>query len=235
VTQYSKVQCCSVAAGLCLLLAAGCGRGGAVERTIVKEASDGSLLVKVKADVAMGAQGPCVRCEITVKNVGRETLVIFNDRKLPNVMGMPEGLADVFYGMREMPLYRSWFSEEVLVWRYLLPEDDFVYIVEVWNPLDEQGYYGNPWIDDPASAGYVPYEKRDRYSKQYDPAFVQKHCFWRHIRTRVGYLNLAQCNPAIDMDAQRFLSGYFEVVVDGKKRTLFSLQKEVEVRFDVGR
>jgi hypothetical protein len=231
-------QCGSVAflaSGLCVLLAAGCGRSGVIERAIVVEASDTSLSVKVKADVAMGAQGPCVRCEITFKNVGREILVIFNDRKLPNVMGMPEGVADVFYGIRRMPHYREWFSEEVLVWRCLLPEDEFVYIVTVWNPLDERGYYGNPWIDDPESPGYVPYEKRDRWSEHYDPGLAQKHCFWHHMRIRVAYLDLSQCKPAFDLDAQEFLSEHFDVVVGGKKCTLFSLQREVEIRFDVGR
>jgi hypothetical protein len=171
-----------------------------------------------------------VRCAVAVKNVSQRNLIVFGDRQLPTVLCLPGGTADVFYGLTKDPGYQERFTSEELGWQHLLPKDEIVYVFILWNPLDEDAYYGNPWIDNPQSEHFIPYAKQFPNSEEYDPVIMKRHCLWHELRVRVGYLDLSDCRPLFDLDSAPKLNGRASVMLGTKQVGLIDLQKKVEVR-----
>jgi len=183
----------------------------------------------VRAEVLVGRDGPCVRCEVAVKNVSQRFLVVFNDRQLPTVLCLPGGTADVFYGLTKDPGYQERFTSEELGWQHLLPEEEIVHVFILWNPLGEHAYYGNPWIDNPQSEHFIPFAKQVPDSEQYDPVIMRRHCLWHELQVRVGYLDISDCRTAFDVDLSPPLGEGMKVTLGTKQVGILDLQKEVEV------
>ena len=146
----------------------------------------------------IGARG-----RVIIENTSSLDLEILDDYEetLPTVLCRPGGEADVFFGLTKQPAYAPDSGWETFRRRYLPPGESHCYEFNLWNPLEENPRYGNPWYEDPQSKDYIPEDKRSPWSESYDGELMEKIRFWNNLRVRVGYFDFGMGHllyPAVD-------------------------------------
>ncbi len=193
-----------------LLFTTGCASEVAEEWIVRVHESDAHLSVHITVTVMPLSSGDIVECEVSLKNVGRDPLVVFDDTALPTVLFRRGGTAEVYYGLTSQPSYRTWPTGEGFGWRALKPGEDIVRYRALRNPLEEKSYYGNQAYEDPSS---------EHFGKK------PKKLTWRTLIVRVAYFVFQEGIPEQFYSAQYLSEG--DVWND---TTLIELQQKITLR-----
>jgi hypothetical protein len=213
-----------------LLLAAGCA---CPRSTTERIALAGDLRVRLLVETVRTAGGTIAHCEIVAEVLDADSqVVLFFDPALPTVLCTPDGTAEVLFGLSRMPNFVE-PGMEVLRCRVMAPGFPYRRTVTLWNPLDEQGPYGNPWRDAPHSGRQPPNERADPDSPAYDDTAWRRARSWQTIRVRVAYFDLKRDAVVFTEDVRRRLLDGHTVEIDNWALGVLDAQREVCLSLDV--